>query len=153
LLLNKLFEKSEDNNLNITNTIICKLSDRYHDNYMHIELNRKTRNSIELYVPLRNDTNICYGEGEVDKYGETGDIILNTITIDDDGYCIKNGDMCKTIEIENIQDVYNYHHIDGKIYTINKNDLLDEKYFIIKNIGLLKDDGTRGDFIGEFVTE
>jgi DnaJ-class molecular chaperone len=153
LLLNKLFEKNENDNLNITGTIMCKLSDRYYDNYMHIEVERKTKNSIELYVPLRNDTNICYGEGEVDKYGKTGDIILNTITIDDDGYCIENGNMCKTIEIENIPDVYNYQHIDGKEYTVDINEIIEDKYFIIKNIGLLKDDGTRGDFIGEFMSK
>lgn len=150
LLLNKLFKKKDNDNLNITNTIVCKLYDRYNDNYMHIEVNRKTRNSIELYIPLRNDINICYGEGEIDVDGKVGDIVMNVIT-DDDGYYVENGDICKIFETDCIPDVFIYQHIDGKNYNIDKSDIINDKYFIIKNIGLLKDDNKRGDFIGEFL--
>ena len=151
LLISQLFKKNTNENINIKNSIECNLSDRYNDNYMYIEIKRITRPNIKLYAPLRNDINIFYDEGEIDDTGKKGDIILNTVTLNPNGYFIKNGDICKVFKIQSIPDVYLYTHLDNIEYLIYKNDIIDEKYFIIKNKGLVKDDGTYGDFIGEFI--
>lgn len=150
LLLNNMLKK-DNSNLNIVDCVQCNLIDRYYDKYMRVEVKRKTREDIELYVPLRNDTNTFYDEGEIDKDGKKGDIILNTVAANNFGYYTKNGDMFKEIPVGLMPEVYRYYHIDGSIHEIKKNDIVDEKFFVISNIGLPRDDGNRGDFMGEIL--
>jgi DnaJ-class molecular chaperone len=144
LLMDSLFKK-ERHDLDIVSDITCDLMDRYLDKYMRIEVKRKTRKDIELYIPLRNDITVFYDEGEIDD-GRNGDIILNVVTKESE-YYVKDGDMYTEIKIDEILDVYKYRHIDGNEYDVNKDDIIDGKFFIIKNIALIKDNGERGDLV------
>jgi curved DNA-binding protein CbpA len=153
-LICKYIKKENKNKLDIIDFVECELIDRYNDNYLFIEIMRKSRNNIKLYVPLRNDTNIFYNEGEVDTDGKFGDLILHTKTINNCGYYCKNGDMFKEIINDNDNDkneTISYYHIDGKIININKNDFIDDKYIIFNGFGLPRPEllSGRGDLICE----
>lgn len=145
-IMDNLFKKDR-RDLDIIGDVTCDLMDRYLDNYMRVKVTRKTREDIELYVPLRNDTSVFYDEGETVD-GRNGDIILNVITKESE-YYVKDGDMYTKIKINEIPDVYRYQHINGIVYNVHKDDIIDEKFFIIKNIALIKDNGERGDLVGE----
>ena len=77
-------------------------------------------NNIKICIPLRNDVNIYYGEGEIDDNGNSGDLILKTKTINDNGYYCKNGDMFKEIKIFYDTENILYNHIDGRKINIKK---------------------------------
>jgi DnaJ domain len=99
-LVNKYIKKENTNNkLDIVDNVECDLIDRYNNNYSYIEVVRKSRNNAKLYVPLRNEINIFYGEGEINN-DEVGDLILYTKTINNNGFYCKDGDMFKQIEIK-----------------------------------------------------
>lgn len=156
-LVKKYIKKERHNILNIVDYIECELMDRYNDNYLYIEITRKSRNNIKLYIPLRNDINIFYGEGEIDDGGNIGDLILYTKTINNKGYYCKNGDMFKEINIDKNAEVINYQHLDGKMINIKRGDLLENdngnKYIIFNGFGLPKtDDIKRGDLVCEIIS-
>jgi DnaJ-class molecular chaperone len=140
--MNSVFN-TKKKELTIREYVKCKLIDRYNDNYLRIDVKRKTRDEIQLIIPLRNDINIIDGEGEMNELGECGDLILKTTVIDNDGYYIRNGDIFKDIG-ENAS----FKYIDGSILNTN-NMKIDDKYIIFSEMGLPKDDGTRGDLICE----
>lgn len=158
-LIRKYVKNEKKNNLDIIDNVDCELIDRYNDNYMLIEIKRKSRNNITLCVPLRNDINIFYNDGEMDKYGNKGDLILHTKTINNYGYYCKNGDMFKEIKMNNSNnnsdnsETIMYYHIDGNEITINKKELIENKYIIFNGLGLPKcDSSKRGDLICEFIS-
>jgi DnaJ-class molecular chaperone len=150
-LINRYIKR--ENSLNIIDNIECDLINRYNNNYMLIEVIRKSRENIKLYVPLRNEINVYYGEGEIDD-GKVGDIILHTKTKNNKGFYCKNGDMFKEIEIEKNnenEDLMYYFHIDGEKIKINKDEIIDNKYIIFYGLGLPLSNvnNTRGDLVCE----
>jgi DnaJ-class molecular chaperone len=153
LLIDNLSKRESKSNLNIKGIIKCKLIDRFDDRYSLVSIERISRENIDLYVPLRNSINIFYDKGEIDELGRTGDIILETDTIDMEGFYIKDSDIYRTIHVDEIPCIYEYTHIDASIHHINKKDLIEKKYIVIHNIGLPCDDGKRGDLVIEFSTK
>lgn len=156
-LMSKYIKKNNDNKLDIIDNIDCELLDRYQNKYALVEIERKTRENIKLYVPLRNDTNIFYGEGELenDRYG---DLTLYTKVKNNYGFFCKNGDMFKEIKINSggldsklENNFFLYSHIDGKKIKIAKDEIIDNKYIILNGLGLPlnKFDDVRGDLICE----
>jgi curved DNA-binding protein CbpA len=98
--IDKYLKKNNgENSLDIVDYVECNLIDRYNNYYSLIEVIRKTKNNLRIYVPLRNEINIIYNEGET-KNGKNGDIILHTKTINNNSFFCKNGDMFKEIEIK-----------------------------------------------------
>jgi DnaJ-class molecular chaperone len=154
-LMNKYIKNESE--LNIIDNVECDLINRYNNNYMLIEVIRKSRENIELYVPLRNEINIYYGEGEIND-GKIGDLILHTKTKNNNGYYCKNKDMFKEIEIEigiekndeTINQMF-YYHINGEKIRINENEIIDNKYIIFYGFGLplTNINNERGDLICE----
>jgi DnaJ-class molecular chaperone len=139
--------------LNIKEEIECDLIDRYNDNYMHINVIRKTRDNINLYVPLRNDINIFSNEGEKDNNGIAGDLILYTKTKNNMGYYSKNGDIYKKFNLNNNKNILIINYINGNILKININKNPEEKFYIFKNIGLPINNSNRGDFVCELYNQ
>ena len=148
-------KKKSQNNLNIIEYVECDLIDRYNDNYMLIEVERKSRDSIKLYIPLKNDTNIFYDEGEIDENNQKGDLILHTKTMNNDGYYCKNGDMYKELKIQKFTDNDNisFQHINKTIINIAPKDIIDDKYIIIPELGLPISKTKRGDLVCEIRSE
>jgi DnaJ-class molecular chaperone len=154
--INKYLNKNNINELDIILTIQCDLIDRYMDKYAYLEVERDTRDNIKLYVSLKNDVNIFCDEGEsnIDYYGN-GNIIINTEIINTYNFKINNSDISKRITInKNDYDNNNitFTHIDGEIINISKNDIIDNKYVILKEKGLpIQDHETtnysRGDLV------
>lgn len=143
-LKNNIFRHSQ---LDIIDNVYCSISDRYFDRYMYVTIKRETRDDIELYIPLRNDMNIYYCEGEIVN-GIKGNIRINTTMKDNKGYYCEDGNICKIFNIRKIPKIFEYKHIDEITYNIT--DIIDDEYFILEGCGLIKDDNTRGDFIGKF---
>jgi len=52
--------------------------------------------------------------------------------------------------IDEIEELY-YEHIDGTIVSITPDDIIDEKYCVLSNLGLMDECGTRGDCIVELI--
>jgi DnaJ-class molecular chaperone len=138
-VINCIFSKYiTKKNLDIVDFIECDLIDRYNDNYMIVEVMRKTRSKIKLCVPLRNEINIYYGEGEIDKYGRVGNLILHTITNNKSEYYFKKSDLyykIKNIDLNKEKKII-YNHINGETITIDYNNIMDGKYIILQNMGL-----------------
>jgi len=149
VLIGKLLKKN-NKNLDIVENISCSLINRYNDDSMIVVIKRNTRDTIISQVPLRNKVNIIYDEGEIDDNNNKGDIILYTTVENMDGYYVNNADILKKIEVNNMENIL-YKHIDGIEYKITQDKIVNDKYFIIPNIGLPKENGMRGDLIGEIV--
>lgn len=62
-------------NLDIYGKIKCSLKDRYFNRYFKIKVDRKTKESVFLYVPLRENNHTFIGEGE--QYKNEDGITLN----------------------------------------------------------------------------
>jgi DnaJ-class molecular chaperone len=151
-LIGKYIKQEKKSKLDIIDFVECDLIDRYDDNYLLVEIIRKSKNNIKMCVPLRNDVNIYYGEGEIDEIGNSGDLILHTKTKNENGYYCKNGDMFKEIKICSDTENIVYNHIDGRIINIKKSDFIDNKYIIFSGLGLPKSDSSvRGDLVCEFI--
>jgi hypothetical protein len=99
---------------------------------------------------LKQDIHIFYGEGEMQN-NQFGNLIIKTKVINCGDYYFNGINMYKKIIIDKIPDTYVFTHIDNNKYTIEKNDIIDNKYAIIENIGLLNKRSTRGDLLCEFV--
>jgi DnaJ-class molecular chaperone len=75
-IFDKITKENIDSNYpNIKFKICCKLEDRNLNKYLKIKINRKTRENLEILIPLREDFIILEGEGELyienncEKYG------------------------------------------------------------------------------------
>jgi hypothetical protein len=111
---------------------------------MHIEVKRQTKKNIDLYVPLRNDVNIFYGDGEINELNINGDLIINTNITNSNFFC-KNYDVF--MKIDNIAHSYDdgflkFLYMDNIILRMKKN----KKYKIYKKLGL-PDGKYRGDLL------
>ena len=133
LLLSKKYEMESDIKLDVQ----CDLLDRYLDNYALVEIERNTKESKKVYIPLKNDINIFIGEGEyINNYH--GNVIIKTETINLNGFKIYGDNMSKILKI-NKKDYDNdniiFEHIDCEKIKISKNNI-ENKYIIIKEKGL-----------------
>lgn len=146
-LFNRYSKKYNNNikKLNIIDNIYCDVSDRYNDNYMLVEIIRKTRDNIKLYVPLRNYKNIFYDEGEIDEFGNIGNLILYT-KITNKNFICKNGDII--MKVSNDNNINKIIYINGVILDVIKNK--QDKYIVYENMGLIFGE-KRGNLIMKFV--
>lgn len=148
----------EINNLDIKQEITCNLIDRYLDNYIYVKINRNTRDPIFKHIPLRNDINIFENDGEIiNSKNICGNLIIYVNVMNYKGFKIRNSDLFKKIKIpKNNNNNITIHHIDNTQIVINKCDLVDGKYIILKGKGLPRQDCIneqyeRGDFLIEFI--
>jgi len=132
---------THNDTLNIIDSVSCDLVNRINDDYLYVEISRKTRENIHLYVPLRNEKNIFVGEGEISN-GLCGDIILNTITNNKCEFTIIDCDLYKKINTNNDFTYFNDINLNEHEY-----DVLDNNCIVFKKLGLPTDDGDIGDLI------
>lgn len=70
-------------NLNIVGTIYTTLSEKYNNKYRKLQIKRKTREDLIIFVPLKNTKYVLEGEGEKEMNKTCGDIILTIETTDE----------------------------------------------------------------------
>lgn len=143
----------QDNiNINITGTIYATYSEKYNNKYRKLQIKRKTRDDIIIFVPLNNNIYILEDEGEyVDNNKVMGDIILNIETSDSlpDNYYIDKNNLYVTEYIS----LYDYLYGGDVVLDIFSNkinvkfDSFIEKFpsIIIKNKGFIINETERGD--------
>jgi len=144
LFANYIKRNTRKNILNINDEIFCDIKDRYNDNYMLVEIKRFTRENIKLYVPLKNRKNIFKKMGEIDNFGNCGDIIITTKIINNNFYC-KKYDIVMNIDRNNCGEIIDY--MDCEEIILNN----EQNYQIISGKGLLKNNNTRGDLLIHFL--
>jgi DnaJ-class molecular chaperone len=163
-------KKSDIIDINITAKIFTTFSDRYNNKYRKIQVKRKTKDDIFLYVPLRETLYIVQNEGEYVN-NTHGNIILQIELIDeninllDNEINISNNIIIDTSHLLTIieNDLYITVYISlydylygGDINIILFGNNIDVKYEsfinrvpveIIDNFGLPNEDNSRGKFI------
>ena len=148
-----VLEKKQNNkciDLDIIESINCRLVDRYNNNYQKIIIDRETKKDIELLIPIRDNITVFSNEGEI-KNNDNGDIIINVEIINDTNYTIKDYDLYLQKEIS----LYNYlyggsfeiNHFDEIIEIDHKGFIGKELIIKIENKGLPKNkNNDRGNF-------
>jgi curved DNA-binding protein CbpA len=91
-IIKNIHDKFNNKNLDIYGTIYTNLYDKYHNNYQKISIKRETKESIILYIPLRENYIIYFGEGECNNYF-SGDILISIICNKENNYLINNNDL------------------------------------------------------------
>lgn len=147
-IYNELITKMDK--INIEGKIYTTLYEKYNDKYRKIQIKRKTKHDIILFVPLRNTYYIGKDEGENDIFGgESGDVILEIITVPNNEKCIiKNNDIYITEYIN----LYNFLYggsfdvniFDNIINIKHDNFINTEPLIIVMNKGMIYDEVMRG---------
>jgi DnaJ-class molecular chaperone len=145
--LNKLNEIKKS--LHIISQVNCTLEDQYMDRIFLIDVNRDTKEDIELKVNLRENISIYEGEGEKIK-DIHGDIIIYTVVEKHQIYKQNNFNLYRTIKMNLYEYLYggiiSFIHLDGKEFNYKHNGFIGEKLVIEqKNMGMIINDMTRGE--------
>jgi hypothetical protein len=86
--------------LNIHGKLYTTLYEKYNDKYRKIQIKRKTKDDIVLFIPLRESYYIIKNEGEyMENNNISGDVVLEIITVNDNtnnDYIVKGNDICVT---------------------------------------------------------
>jgi hypothetical protein len=140
----------EDLNINVY--LECDLVDRYLDKYLYVKINRKTGNDVYKKVPLRNDKTIYEGAGEINNNcNKRGNIIVTVNVINKRDFVFLGSDLFKTVKITREYPFVDFYftNIDETKIKITEDMIVNEKYVILKNLGLPKEQKSRGDLMLE----
>lgn len=142
--VNIIGDIKDKNELNICGTVHCTLKNKYLNKYEKIQVNRLTKESIYLYVPLRKNTIIFEGFGESYKY-QDGDIIIEVVAKEDPDFAVLNNDLICEHNITLYEYIYGgefkIKHLDDTMLDIKFDSMLYNIPFIrIKEKGLLYED-------------
>lgn len=126
------------NDLNVMVYLDCNLVDRYLDKYLYVKIDRMTRDPIFKIIPLRCDKIVFENDGEINlKNNISGHIVVNINIINKKGFSFYKSDLFKKVKIKNIHSHYFYFsNIDGNKIKITNDMITNNKYVIIKNMGL-----------------
>jgi DnaJ-class molecular chaperone len=136
----------DQSDLNIEFTYECDLTDIYLDKYINVEISRNLKSNISLYIPLKYNKTIIYGEGNSSlDYKKNGDIVFNIVVKNNTNYIINNENLLINFYITQIQydqtQSFQFYHLNNEILQINKYELniFDMcPYYIFKGMGLPK---------------
>ncbi len=148
----RIYSTLFNSNINISGSINCTLQDKYLNKYNILKINRDTRDSININVPLILNNYILQNEGE--KYNDIiGDIIIDIKTennpkfskINNDLYCYQD----ITLFLYLYGGEYDFTNIDNTIIKLKLPSLLNNNKYIINNKGFIIDEklNNRGNLI------
>jgi DnaJ-class molecular chaperone len=139
------------NDLTISTFVECDLVDKYLNRYLNATVHRKTRDDVDIWLPLRNSVVLFTGYGEIGKTCHCGNLIVYIEIVNMYKFVISGYDMHKFIKYP-LEENFTFIHIDNSIINLSMNDINCDKYIIVKNKGLPKDDiNNRGDLILELI--
>jgi DnaJ-class molecular chaperone len=152
------YGKILDVSLDVNLLFNCSLEDRYLNKCLCVKIIRKSLEPIQKLIPLRNDVTTFVGEGEINENTPTrqGNAIVKIKINETKGFKFIDCDMLKKVYVSETFEEFNFSHIDGSKIQITKDMIIDDKYVIIKEMGLPKQDNDdrkfrRGDLVIELI--
>lgn len=132
--------------INIYGKINVNIKDRYLNKYLKLNINRETKEDIEILVPTYLNRYVLEGEGEIGINNINGDIIIDITEINSTKFINLENDE-NNLYLEYEIPLYNYlyggeinlKHVDDSIIKINIDSLLSNNIIRIKNKGMIKD--------------
>lgn len=145
--LNKITSKNLKKyviDINIYGKINVNIKDRYLNKFLKLNINRETKEDIEILVPTYMKRYILEGEGEIGINNINGDIIIDIVEINNTKFINLDNEE-NNLYIEYEIPLYNYlyggeinfKHIDDTNINIKIDSLLSNNIVHIKNKGMI----------------